>query len=63
MLGPENSSGDTGDVNVDQARKVQFIFDRIDKNHDGKVSLEEFVKVCSEDHHLAKLLCAGATTT
>ena len=62
MLGPESGAGDTEDETVDQARKVQFIFDRIDKNHDGKVSLDEFIKVCTEDHHLGKLLCAGATS-
>lgn len=60
MLGSEGEAG--GPDEVDHHTKVRFIFDRIDKNGDGKVTLEEFVKVCSEDYHLAKLLCAGATT-
>lgn len=57
MLGPEDShtSGsksstnddDTDDGPVDHARKVQFIFERIDKNHDGKVTLDEFITVCT----------------
>lgn len=59
MLGNE---GGPEEESEDHNKKVQFIFDRIDTNHDGKVTLEEFMKVCTEDYHLAKLLCAGATT-
>lgn len=54
MLGPEDkasagkSFGDDGDDGpVDHAKKVQFIFERIDKNHDGKVTLDEFITVCT----------------
>ena len=62
MLGPDDShpstnkstaaaaaadDDDADDGPVDHARKVQFIFERIDKNHDGKVTLDEFITVCT----------------
>lgn len=43
----------------EQQKKVQFIFQRMDQNNDGQVSLDEFISVCTEDKQLAKLLCAG----
>lgn len=57
MLGSEHSSYN------EQAKKVQFIFDTMDNNRDGKVSLEEFIDVCNQDDQLAKLLCVGTITT
>ncbi|RWS29058.1 neurocalcin-like protein [Leptotrombidium deliense] len=53
MLGNQNASND-------QSKKVQFIFDKMDSDKDGKVSLEEFIDVCTSDQQLAKLLCVGA---
>lgn len=52
MLGPEENepgskSFDEESGTVDHAKKVQFIFERIDKNHDGKVTLDEFISVCT----------------
>ena len=43
----------------EQQKKVQFIFQRMDENQDGKISLEEFIDVCTQDTQLAKLLCSG----
>lgn len=43
----------------EQQKKVQFIFQRMDTNNDGQISLEEFIEVCTQDEQLAKLLCAG----
>lgn len=39
--------------------QVQFIFQRMDTNNDGQITLEEFIEVCTQDTQLAKLLCAG----
>jgi len=47
----------------EQAEKIQFIFDKMDYNRDGKVSLDEFIDVCTQDTHLAKLLCVGTSAT
>lgn len=66
MLGhdPEEPvEGEEGeDGFVDQSRKVQFLFDKIDINKDGKVTLEEFMDVCNQDENLAKLLCTGSAS-
>ncbi|KAI1295341.1 Neuronal calcium sensor 2 [Halotydeus destructor] len=53
---PETGS----DEPMDQAKKVQFLFDKMDANKDGRVSLEEFIDVCNQDENLAKLLTVGA---
>lgn len=62
MLGhdpQENPEPDGSEPFVDQSRKVQFLFDKIDVNKDGKVTMEEFIEVCNQDENLAKLLCVG----
>ena len=61
MLGPakaeKDENGDPLDP-VDQSRKVQFLFEKMDINKDGRVSLEEFIDVCTKDEALAELLVA-----
>ena len=57
MLGSGSAS------TAEQAKKVQFIFDKMDYNRDGSVSLEEFIDVCTQDTQLAKLLCVGTAKT
>ncbi|XP_074600170.1 neuronal calcium sensor 2-like [Brevipalpus obovatus] len=53
--------GSTNTSSHEQAKKVQFIFDKMDYDRDGKVSLDEFIEVCTHDSQLAKLLCVGST--
>lgn len=45
MLGTEEAK--SSEEGQDHAKKVQFIFERIDKDQDGKVTLEEFMTVCT----------------
>ena len=68
MLGPDETGkeGEEGDGEdggpVDHSRKVQFIFDKIDTNKDGTVTLEEFIDVCHQDQTLARLLTIGSAS-
>lgn len=61
MLGNPSDSGevDENGVRVDHAQKVQFLFEKMDLNKDGHVTLDEFIAVCTKDEHLAQLLVMG----
>lgn len=66
MLGSDERDGTEDllpDGSVDHAKKVQFIFDKIDVNKDGSVTLEEFIDACYQDQTLAKILTYGATNS
>ena len=53
----EMLGGDQSDVDGDDsAERIRDIFEKIDANNDGKVSLQEFVEICSCDDQMAKLL-------
>lgn len=50
MLGPEANEANVQSAEEgsgDHAKKVQFIFERIDKDHDGRVTLDEFMTICT----------------
>jgi Ca2+-binding EF-hand superfamily protein len=42
--------------------KVKRIMNKLDKNNDGKLSLDEFIDGCSRDEHLRVLLCPTLAT-
>jgi hypothetical protein len=39
--------------------RTQDIFDKMDTNHDGVLSKDEFVRGCLNDEHLYKLLACS----
>lgn len=53
MLGEEAASGLEGE---EAAERIKDIFEKMDANNDGKISLSEFLEVCNIDDGLAKLL-------
>ncbi len=53
MLGDEAVSAFEGE---EAAERIKDIFEKMDANNDGKISLEEFLEVCNIDDGLAKLL-------
>ena len=53
MLGEEAEGAFEGE---EAALRAQDIFEKMDANNDGKISLEEFLEVCNIDEGLAKLL-------
>lgn len=57
MLGEEAGSTFEGE---EAALRVKDIFEKMDANNDGKISLDEFLEVCNIDEGLAKLLSLSA---
>lgn len=57
MLGQEATSSFEGE---EAAERIKDIFEKMDANNDGKISLEEFLEVCNIDDSLAKLLSLSA---
>lgn len=53
MLGEEAANQFEGDA---AAERIKDIFEKMDANNDGKISLDEFLEVCNIDDGLAKLL-------
>lgn len=63
MLGTPEVGEDGEEEGMDQAKKVQFLFAKIDANKDGAVNLDEFIDICNQDEHLAKLLTMGSASS
>ena len=40
----------------DAAERVEYIFNLLDTNRDGEISLNEFLKGCLEDNDLTRIL-------
>lgn len=57
MVGPSLSHSDPNDT---PARRTQEIFDKMDENHDGVLTKEEFVKGCMADEFLYQMLTADS---
>lgn len=57
MVGPSLSTSDPNDT---PARRTQEIFDKMDENHDGVLTKEEFVKGCMADEFLYQMLTADS---
>ena len=53
MLGEEAASSFEGE---EAALRIKDIFEKMDANNDGKISLDEFLEVCNIDEKLGKLL-------
>lgn len=58
MVGPSDNPSDKTDI---PARRTQEIFDKMDENHDGVLSKEEFVKGCMADEFLYQMLTADTS--
>jgi Ca2+-binding EF-hand superfamily protein len=53
MLGEDPADAFEGE---EAAMRIKDIFEKMDANNDGKISLDEFLEVCNIDEGLAKLL-------
>jgi Ca2+-binding EF-hand superfamily protein len=53
MLGEDAANEFEGE---EAAMRIKDIFEKMDANNDGKISLDEFLEVCNIDEGLAKLL-------
>jgi len=58
MVGPSLVNCDPEDT---PARRTQEIFDKMDENHDGVLTKEEFIKGCLSDEFLYQMLTADSS--
>lgn len=58
MVGPSLTNIDPNDT---PDRRTQEIFDKMDENHDGVLTKEEFVKGCMADEFLYQMLTADTS--
>ena len=58
MVGPSLTNIDPNDT---PDRRTQEIFDKMDENHDGVLTKEEFVKGCMADEFLYQILTADTS--
>jgi len=58
MVGPSLANCDPEDT---PARRTQEIFDKMDENHDGVLTKEEFIKGCLADEFLYQMLTADSS--